>query len=69
VLRNPLDRQFTKPPGTGMATLFGGSAPKPRPAVLHPAAARVEKPAVIVVQVINGSRQVQQTFPSQGAVR
>jgi pilus assembly protein CpaB len=69
VLRNPLDRQFTKPPGTGMATLFGGSAPKPRPVMLHPAAARVEKPAVIVVQVINGSRQVQQTFPSQGAVR
>lgn len=72
VLRNPLDQQVAKPPGTEMATLFGGSAPKPKPIVFHPAAARVEKPvapAAIVVQVINGSKQVEQIFPSQGVVR
>jgi pilus assembly protein CpaB len=67
VLRNPLDTQFAKTPGTEMAGLFGGLPAKTQPAVFRPAASvpRVEKiaaPAVWVVQVINGSKETKENF-------
>jgi pilus assembly protein CpaB len=73
VLRNPLDRQLAKPPGSEMAHLFGESAPHPRSAaVVRPAApaqpgkAEAPKPQVYTVQVLNGGKHSEQTFPISG---
>jgi pilus assembly protein CpaB len=73
VLRNPLDRQIANTPGSEMARLFGEPAPHPHPAaVVRPAVpARLEKPEaprpeVYTVQVFNGSKRSEQTFPISG---
>jgi pilus assembly protein CpaB len=74
VLRNPMDHEVAKPPGTDIANLYGVAAPKaPVTAVRHAAVTtRVEKPAlqppppVFVVQVMNGAKQTQQKFELPG---
>lgn len=65
VLRNPLDTDIAKPPVTSMAQLFtDNNAPPP----VHQAATarRVYKaaPSLYVVQVINGSKQSEEKFPT-----
>jgi len=83
VLRNPTDKEETKPPGTAMAYLFsGGVAPPPaatgagtaRPVVRRPAPPPPPPPAKVVappppppinVEVIHGSRKVEQKFESE----
>src|SRR5271165_53155 len=67
VLRNPLDTQLAKPPGTQMAGLFGGPAPKPNQAVVYraapaPLAKAAPPPPTWVVKVINGSKETKETF-------
>jgi pilus assembly protein CpaB len=69
VLRNPLDRQLAKPPGTEFAALFGEPVPHVHPVavVAKPAPVKVEKqepprPNVYTVQVINGDKHSDQTF-------
>jgi pilus assembly protein CpaB len=73
VLRNPLDRQFSKTPGSEMTSLFGDATTRPvAPAVVRsPALARVEKretprPEVFTVQVLNGGKRTDQSFPASG---
>jgi pilus assembly protein CpaB len=81
VLRNPLDREMAKPPGTELAQIFGSpevpATPKPvaRPvaAPAPTAAAKEEKkppaPApkpVFTVQVSNGSRVTESKFEVEG---
>jgi pilus assembly protein CpaB len=71
VLRNPLDTDLAKPPGSAMAKLFadGNAAPKP---VVHAAPPRmpapvVQKPAVpryYLVEVLNGSTRKEEKFNS-----
>ena len=69
VLRNPLDREFTKTPGTEIAGLFGG-----RPAkrvIARPISTIVPKPVppppvIYTVQVINGGKSSVQTFSESG---
>lgn len=79
VLRNPLDKEITKTPGTAVSYLFAGGeppaeAPSAAPkAVVHrkaapppppPVAPVVEKPAPpITVEVILGSKRSETTFP------
>jgi pilus assembly protein CpaB len=77
-LRNPIDRQEAKPPGTEMASLFGAPAPKapvraaaaPMARVARPVTVvpKVEKsaPPTFVVQVINGDKAVEHKYPAQG---
>lgn len=87
VLRNPTDKEETKPPGTAMAYLFnGGVAPPPKAAGAGagagearqarrpasppppPAPAKVvvpPPPPPINVEVIHGSRKVQQKFDAE----
>ena len=82
VLRNPTDKEETKPPGTAMAYLFsGGVAPAPaakqagtpasqvrRPPPPPPPPAKVvvpPPPPPINVEVIHGSRKVEQKFESE----
>src|SRR5271157_2169389 len=67
VLRNPLDTQLAKPPGTQMAGLFGGPAPKPNQVVVYRAApaplAKAAPPTPAwVVKVLNGSKETKETF-------
>ena len=61
VLRNPLDNNVGKPPGTATAQLFSPSSP-PKPVVAgHP----VAKPApsrVYLVEVFNGSKKSETKF-------
>src|SRR5215469_12564719 len=65
VLRNPLDTETAKTPGTAMARLFSdGSAPAPKPVAVAPrrapapASQVVEKPAprIYLIEVLNGSK-------------
>ena len=85
VLRNPTDKEETKPPGTAMAYLFSGGAPpppkatgtgagearparRPAPPPPPPAPAKVvvpPPPPPINVEVIHGSRKVEQKFESE----
>ena len=70
VLRNPMDRQTAKTPGTAIGELFGGMAPKapaeprrvavaPRPL---PPPARPAPPAPFVVEVLNGAARTESSF-------
>jgi pilus assembly protein CpaB len=69
VLRNPLDTEMAKPPGSAMAALFADpNAPKP---VAHAGAPRrmsppvVQKPAArryYLVEVLNGSTKKEEKF-------
>jgi pilus assembly protein CpaB len=76
VLRNPMDTQLAKPPGTVMSDLFGNSkAPAPvrleRPPVVpasvvpphSPQADKPPAPRFYIVEVLNGSVHTQATFP------
>jgi len=66
VLRNPMDTEIAKVPGTAMGTLFASqnAAPaSPRPVVKSPHKA-VKR--VFSVEVINGSKRTEQTFSSPG---
>jgi len=83
VLRNPTDKEETKPPGTAMAYLFsGGVAPPPAAKVAGAATGQVRRPPpppppppakVVVppppppinVEVIHGSRKMEQKFESE----
>jgi hypothetical protein len=80
VLRNPTDKEEAKTPGTAMAYLFnGGVAPPAAPAATAPvrraappppppAPAKVvvpPPPPPINVEVIHGSRKVEQKFDSE----
>ena len=83
VLRNPTDKEETKPPGTAMAYLFsGGVAPPPAAKAAGAATGQVRRPPpppppppakVVVppppppinVEVIHGSRKMEQKFESE----
>jgi pilus assembly protein CpaB len=73
VLRNPMDTQIAKPPGTAMSDLFGGArAPEPVPSVPQiPPPARSQATPIVAapaaasqytVQVSNGAVHTQATF-------
>jgi pilus assembly protein CpaB len=68
VLRNPLDTQVAKPPGTHMANLFADkdAAPAPRPQTARVAPPSAPKPNshVYLIQVFNGSKQSEAKFAS-----
>jgi pilus assembly protein CpaB len=75
VLRNPMDRQQTTPPGVEMAKLFGAPAKPPVRAAAAPVVRRApeppkvekpEPPPALVIQVINGGKTTEQKFPGQG---
>lgn len=75
VLRNPLDTQTTKTTGVALAGIFGGpikppdlTPPKPRhvervTTLPYPVAPPPPKPAPVTVEVMNGNKRVQSTFP------
>lgn len=83
VLRNPTDKEESKPPGTAMAYLFSGgvappvAAPKtgtpaaqvrrppPPPPPAPPKVVVPPPPPPINVEVIHGSRKVEQKFDSE----
>lgn len=78
ILRNPLDTEMTKTPGTALAKLFGGPGPAEAPPKARPKAVPVapapptpavrEKPAaLVVVEVITGTKRAETKFadPSQ----
>jgi pilus assembly protein CpaB len=61
ILRNPLDTQTTKPPGTAVANLFNGGNPiKPKAVVMHPA--RPSPTNIYLVEVFNGSKKTEEKF-------
>lgn len=70
VMRNPLDTDEVKTPGTAMARLFGGNAPpeprearpRPRPEVVPPAPK--PKPP-IMVEVIQGGQRSEKKFQEE----
>jgi pilus assembly protein CpaB len=78
VLRNPIDHQISKPPGTDLANLFGhppSKAPAPasgiRRVVAPPVAEKAPPPPPplpppFVVEVLNGGKTTEQAFSSQG---
>jgi pilus assembly protein CpaB len=63
VLRNPLDTEIAKVPGSAMATLFSGVAgpPAPKPRIVTKAVPKPERP-VYSVEVINGSKHSEASF-------
>lgn len=66
VLRNPLDTQLAKTPGTGLAQLFGANVPvgPPQPPRIHRATAPVSR--VYLVEVFNGSKKSEARFVGHG---
>ncbi|HEY7307212.1 MAG TPA: Flp pilus assembly protein CpaB [Bryobacteraceae bacterium] len=70
VLRNPLDTETAKTPGTAMARLFSDGAPAPKPVAVAPRRAPapapqvVEKPAprIYLIEVLNGSKRSEEKF-------
>ena len=81
VLRNPLDTQQTKTPGTAVAHLFtghklalpgaGGAAAPARRAPASPKPEVVEKkpPPPIIVEVLHGAKKSQASFPRNAEER
>jgi len=73
VLRNPLDTEVAKVPGTGMSAIFNDRAPAPKPPMLRaklPAAApqpRPVPPQVFVIEVLNGPRKAEARFSPDGS--
>lgn len=76
VLRNPMDTQLSKTPGSVMSSLFADSSPSPasapsRPRVAAPKmtpAVAIAKPMVPVfylVEVLNGSKRTESKFPAE----
>jgi pilus assembly protein CpaB len=74
VLRNPLDRQMAKPPGSQIAALFGGTPPRPvpvaarRPATAVPPVQKIDaiRQDIYTVQVLNGGKLTEQSFHLSG---
>ena len=66
VLRNPLDQQLAKPPGTAMASLFADTnavPAKPSSAkMVHTGSTSASR--VYLIQVFNGSKRTDEKFPS-----
>ena len=67
VLRNPLDTEIAKVPGTGMEQLFADG--KPAPVKLEPRRVMQQQkaapaPQVYVIEVLNGSKRTEQKFAS-----
>jgi pilus assembly protein CpaB len=71
VLRNPLDTDTAKTPGTAMARLFSdGSAPAPKPVGVAPRRAPAPAPKVLenpapriyLIEVLNGSKRSEEKF-------
>jgi pilus assembly protein CpaB len=61
ILRNPLDTQTTKPPGTAVANLFNGGNPvRPKPVAGRPAPPPT--PRIYLVEVFNGSKKTEEKF-------
>lgn len=72
VLRNPLDTEIGKPPGSMVANLFSekGGAPAPAPKPSSPARPRVTPVSasrIYLVQVFNGSKKTEEKFASSEA--
>lgn len=80
VLRNPLDTQEAKTPGTAIVNLFGAKRPPasdhPRPRIVKaavapapppPPVAAAPKPVPIMVEVIHGSKRSESKFAEQSA--
>lgn len=66
VLRNPLDTNLDKPPGTAMAQLFTDAAPPKAPVAVRKAAPSAGPPPshVYLVEVFNGSKKTEAKFAS-----
>jgi pilus assembly protein CpaB len=66
VLRNPLDTNLDKPPGTAMAQLFTDVAPPKAPVAVRKAAPSGAPPPshVYLVEVFNGSKKTEAKFAS-----
>jgi pilus assembly protein CpaB len=69
VLRNPLDTEFAKPPGSAMASLFSdGRIAKPvTSGTIRRPAPKVEKPSearLYLVEVLNGGNRKEEKFSS-----
>lgn len=62
VLRNPLDTEFAKPPGTSVASLFGDAPAKVQPATAPRKAVAKAAPRVYLVEVFNGSKRSEEKF-------
>jgi len=62
VLRNPLDTKLGKPPGTGMAQLFGDVAPPKAPTTVHTAPTPPAAPRIYMVEVFNGTKKSETKF-------
>jgi pilus assembly protein CpaB len=85
ILRNPIDRQLSHPPGSDLANILGHpAAPEPKPVirrVIVPAppvrpepappivAAPAPPPPPFLVQVINGAKMTEQRFAANGESR
>ena len=81
VLRNPLDTQVAKTPGTALARIFTSQTtplpePKARPRTVRavrPAPAALpevkERPAPIMVEVIHGTKKVETKFQGTGEAK
>jgi pilus assembly protein CpaB len=78
VLRNPIDHQMATPPGTELASVFGGPEapvvpvkPVPAPKPIRVAVTKIEEPKPVppppyIVEVINGAKQTEQKFVIEG---
>ena len=66
VLRNPLDTQLAKTPGTGVAQLFGANFPVGPPQPARTRKARVPVARVYLVEVFNGSKKSEAKFVGHG---
>jgi pilus assembly protein CpaB len=78
VLRNPMDTQISKPPGTMVSSLFGGARVPPVPTdrplkakpaehVAMPVIAAPAVPSVYTIEVLNGAVHTQAKFSQPGA--
>jgi len=80
VLRNPMDRDVAKTPGTAMEYLFTGvkpkpvesasAAPRPKPAAPpaepKPVVAPPKKPEPFVMEIVQGSKKTEAKFENSG---
>jgi pilus assembly protein CpaB len=64
VLRNPLDTNLDKPPGTAMAELFSNGTPPKAPVTAHKMSSAAPASRVYLVEVFNGSKKSEAKFAS-----
>jgi pilus assembly protein CpaB len=79
VLRNPLDREIARTPGTALGYLFGGGKPQPEASVRPrraepstppaPVAAAPPKKEQFVMEIIQGNKKAEHKFESSGEGR